>query len=123
MPKRSFDDPLYNGTPYSMDDVDAIEEARGKPYPRLRKTVELLERLRREISERDHKRRDGYAQAALTGIIAREGTYAPSDMREDALEIADAFMEHFSEEPIDDPEEDEIEDPEDPEDEEMPPGS
>lgn len=111
MPKRSFDDPLYNGTPYSLEDVDAIEEARGERQPRLRKTVQLLEQLKRVLADRNYERRDGYAQAALTGIIMRDGRYKIAALIQDTMDVADGFMTLFKEEDqFIEPEE--IEDPE-----------
>ena len=109
MPKRSFDDPLYNGTPYSLDDVDEIEAARGKPYPRLRKTVELVERLRNEIANRDYKRGDMFIAAALTGLIAREGAGDHEELADCAINIGNVMHARISDnedlEDIDDPEE------------------
>lgn len=111
MTKKRFDDPLYNGTAYSLEDVEEIEAERGKPYLRLRKTVAELNRVKAALNARDDARRDGYAQAALTGIIARDGTYKAADMVDDCLELADTFMTLFAaEETFIEPEE--IDDPE-----------
>lgn len=39
----NFDDPSLANTPYIQGDVDQIEAQRGKPYTRLRATVNLLD--------------------------------------------------------------------------------
>lgn len=45
----SFDDPEKADLPYTMEDVEEIERVRGKPYPRLRATVQEL-KMWREFS-------------------------------------------------------------------------
>jgi uncharacterized coiled-coil DUF342 family protein len=49
---RDAEVPGLSTTPgYTMDDVDRIEAARGKPYAKLRETVEQLEELAAEFAE------------------------------------------------------------------------
>ena len=86
---KRFDDPTLNGTPYSLEDVAAIEDDRGKPYPRLRRTVEFANTLKARLEERDAERYDRLLCAAITGLLARDGMQEPQDLVDQAMAVAD----------------------------------
>jgi len=47
----NFDNPLLEGVPYTLEDVEEIEKERGKPYPRLRATIVELNSMKTALSK------------------------------------------------------------------------
>lgn len=91
--KTRFDDPRLNGTPYNLADVAEIEADRKKAYPRLRKTVELLNNLRERVVEKDSERYDRFFCAAITGLLARGGVQPNPEDIENLIDTASAVAD------------------------------
>lgn len=67
-------DGTKDSEPYSLEDVAAIEAARGKPYARLRRTVEELDKFKQEAREILETLEGGGPAAETLFMLASRGT-------------------------------------------------